>query len=55
MLKVTSIDYIFYLGAVMEVIVLFVLVFFFEEKLDIENLERRGALKKVEESPTFKM
>ena len=46
LLPVVDISVIYYLGAFCELIVL-ILLYFYHEKLDIENLRKHGALKET--------
>ena len=46
LLEVVDISVIFYLGAFCELIVL-ILLYFYHEKLDIENLRKHGALRET--------
>ena len=43
LLPATSFTFVFYFGALVNVLVLYIL-YYFEERLDYENLEKRGAL-----------
>ena len=45
-MQVTDISTVFYLGAGMEGVVL-VMLYFYEEKLDVDRLRKKGALKPV--------